>query len=460
MRKINLISYAIRSQTMISVTQMEEILRECLETHANSKARETGFIQRERNFSGADFVQMMAFGHLAHPQSTLDQLTQVAQLEDVQISRSGLQQRFTESAATFLQAVLEDLVEHVLATEPVEVALLKRFTHVILEDSSSIILPAALEERWPGCGGNAEGAPGNTEASIKLHVRWDVSTGALWGPRLTAGRVSDQSSPFKEDPLPAKSLYVADLGYFSVQRLVQLQQQKTFFCLRPKSNTVFWDPHGKKRLPLLNRLPRKEGQTKVIRVCLGEKQRLALRLIAVRVPAEVIEQRRKQLEEKACKHGRVVTKQQWEMAQWTLILTNAPAKRLGIREAVILLRERWAIELLFKLWKSEGQIDVWRSQHPWRVLCELYGKVIAMVVQHWFLLLGCWHDPFRSLIKASAIVREVALECLDRLSQRQSLAPVSAKLCRMMRSGCRIDRRAAHPCLAQLLLDGLDWSLT
>jgi hypothetical protein len=445
---------------MISVTQMEEIIRECLETNANSKARETGFIQRERNFSGADFVQMMAFGHLAHPESTLDQLTQVAQLREVQISRSGLQQRFTESAATFLQAVLEDLVKHVLSTESVEVALLKRFTHVMLEDSSSIVLPAELEALWPGCGGGTEGTTGKTEASLKLHVRWDLRTGALWGPRLTAGRVSDQNSPFKADPLPKGSLYVADLGYFSVQRLVQLHQQKTYFCMRPKSNTVFWNQQGTKRLALLSILPRKVGQSKVMRVRIGQPDQLPLRLIAVRVPEEVVEQRRKQLEEKACKHGRAVTAQQWELAQWTLILTNAPAKRLGIREAVILLRERWAIELLFKLWKSEGKIDEWRSQHPWRVLCELYGKLIAMVVQHWLLVLGCWHDPFRSLSKASAVVREVALDVLAQLKRQLSLAPVCAKLCRMMRSGCRVDRRATHPCLAQLLLDGLDWLLT
>jgi Transposase DDE domain len=445
---------------MISVTQMEEILRECLETNANSKARETGFIQRERNFNGADFVQMMAFGHLAHPKSTLDQLTQVAQLREVQISRSGLQQRFTESAAMFLQAVLEDLVKHVLGTEPVEVELLKRFTHVILEDSSSIVLPAELEDLWPGCGGGAEGTTGQTEASLKLHVRWDLSTGALWGPRLTAGRVSDQNSPFQEDALPKGSLYVTDLGYFSLLRLVQLQQQKIFFCMRPKSNTVFWDRQGKKRLQLLKKLPRKVGQSKVIWVCLGQQQQLKLRLIAVRVPEEVVDQRRKQLEEKACKHGRKVTDQQWEMAQWTLILTNAPAKRLGIREVLILLRERWAIELLFKLWKSEGKVDEWRSQHPWRVLCELYGKLIAMVVQHWLLVLGCWHDPFRSLIKASAVVREVALDVLDQLKRQQSLTPVCCKLCRMMRSGCRVDQSATHPCLAQLLVSGLDWPLT
>jgi hypothetical protein len=29
-----------------------------------------------------------------------------------------------------------------------------------------------------------------------------------------------------------------------------------------------------------------------------------------------------------------------------------------------------------------------------------------------------------------------------------------------MQSGCRVHRRSAEPCLAQLLLEGLDWLLT
>ena len=70
--------------------------------------------------------------------------------------------------------------------------------------------------------------------------------------------------------------------------------------MRPKSNTVFWNRQGTKHLALLSILPRKVGQSKLIRVCIGQPDQLPLRLIAVRVPEEVVEQRRKQLEEKAC----------------------------------------------------------------------------------------------------------------------------------------------------------------
>jgi hypothetical protein len=42
---------------------------------------------------------------------------------------------------------------------------------------------------------------------------FDMKRGGLRGPRLTHGRVSDRLSPFKEEPLPSGSLYIADLGY-------------------------------------------------------------------------------------------------------------------------------------------------------------------------------------------------------------------------------------------------------
>ena len=54
---------------MISVTQFAETLRQILEEEANQLAKETGFIQRERNITGADFAQTLIFGWLRNPRS-------------------------------------------------------------------------------------------------------------------------------------------------------------------------------------------------------------------------------------------------------------------------------------------------------------------------------------------------------------------------------------------------------
>ncbi len=138
---------------MISVAQIEENLTQILEQDANRLARETGFIQRERALSGADFVQLLTFGWLHEPQASLDDLTQVAQERDVTISAPGLSKRFTPKAAAFLQAVLEEVVQCVMPTEATDIPLLRRWSCVIVEDSSIVALPDELKEQWRGCGG-------------------------------------------------------------------------------------------------------------------------------------------------------------------------------------------------------------------------------------------------------------------------------------------------------------------
>ena len=55
---------------MISVTPFAETLRQILEKEANELAKETGFMQRERHLTGADFAQTLIFGWLEEPEIT------------------------------------------------------------------------------------------------------------------------------------------------------------------------------------------------------------------------------------------------------------------------------------------------------------------------------------------------------------------------------------------------------
>src|SRR4051812_30630081 len=70
----------------------------------------------------------------------------------------------------------------------------------------------------------------------------------------------------------------------------------------------------------------------------------------------------------------------------------------------------WQIELIFKLWKQHMQIDHSVSQNPYRVLCELYIKLMAALVQHWIVLASpCWQLPNKSLVKANKVIAAHAL---------------------------------------------------
>lgn len=82
---------------------------EVLNEVANRLARETGFIQWEGNFDGADRAHSLICGWFAEPEITLEGLCQIVGRRDVALTSFGLSQRFCEKAATFFQQRMEEL---------------------------------------------------------------------------------------------------------------------------------------------------------------------------------------------------------------------------------------------------------------------------------------------------------------------------------------------------------------
>src|SRR5947209_15231241 len=442
-----------RGNPMNTITHVAETVQRIIGEEAEQLAREVGFLKRKRVLSGADFVQSLILGWLQEPEITLDGLTQVLERREVSISASGLSQRFTPEAATLLQRVLERLSAEQMEVEPVEIELLKQFSAVILEDSSTITLPAKLAEVWRGCGGST----GTSEAAIKLFVRWDVLRGELQGPGLEHGRRNDKRGPLALSDLPDGCLYVADLGFFGVQRLSAIAHGepgqtgvKRYFVSRYQSKTVLQTRSGH-RINLRGILPEQVGQVVEVGALLGQAGRLPVRVILLRVPKEVADQRRERIREAAQDQGRSPDEEVLYLADWTIVLTNVPRRRLSSEQVLVIVRLRWQIERLFRLWKEHGYIDQWRSKKPWRILSEVYAKLAAMVIQQWLIQLGCWHDPHRSLFKAAQVVHREANRILVAL-YKGGLEEELGDMLRCMRSGCRLNTRKTNQNTSQFLL--------
>ncbi len=273
---------------MSSVSQVGKQMEWVLEERACELARETGCVKRQRKFSGADLVQMLVFGFQQHPHASLEELASTAELRDVSVTDSAVDKRFTPECARLLHAVLEELTSSVVqAAQDVPIRLLRRFSAVILQDSSSITLPDALAEQWQGCGGTQE----HTAAAVKLHVRWELKRGRLWGPKLSDGRTSDRSSPFNEQEVVPGGLYVEDLGYFDQSRLAERHRAGAYSLTRLQAGTALYTRKGQ-RLCVQDVLPRRVGQMKELRVLVGARERVPMRLLLLRVPKEVADKRR------------------------------------------------------------------------------------------------------------------------------------------------------------------------
>jgi len=249
---------------------------------------------------------------------------------------------------------------------------------------------------------------------------------------------------------------IADLGYFSLKRLAQMSEDGSYWLTRVKLQctlSVSENPEIR-RYELLEFLASQKAQSLEREIRLGTTEQVDCRLLAIRVPPEIANQRRRQRRARLKRKGKTPSKRQLQMADWTVLATHAPEPLLSFEEAMVLMRLRWQIELLFKLWKQQGQIDAWRSEKPWRILCERYAKLTGMIIQHWLLLTGAWTNPARSLVKAAKTIRRHAMQvaCAMASGVFQPLISVCQMIASCLATGCRLNKRKKEPNTYQLLL--------
>jgi hypothetical protein len=159
----------------------------------------------------------------------------------------------------------------------------------------------------------------------------------------------------------------------------------------------------------------------------------------------VAEKRRQRLRDDARRRNEPVSELALELADWTVVVTNIPGKLLNVEEAMMLARLRWQIELVFKLWKSHGGIDEWSTSRPYKALCTVYAKLLAMVVGHWTIVTGCWKVTDRSPTKAAQVVGALALSLAFAIHSLKELCGVLKHATELMRVACRMEHHKGSP---------------
>lgn len=439
---------------MVSIAEIAQTMESVLNDSASALARPSGLVQRASKLSGTLFAKTVTLGWLADPDASLSQLCQVTAELGVSISPQGLEARFDKGAVAFLEQLLASAVGKLVSADPVAIPILSRFSAVILEDSTVIGLPDALVEYWEGTGERT----GHNQSALKLQVRLDFLRGGLTGPFLQDGRAQDKTSPLKDSPLPEGCLHLADLGFFVLEQLKAENAAKVYWLRRLPVSVAVFDEAGV-RWELSRLLEAKSRATCSdrldLQVQLGVETKLDARLLAARVPKEVAEERRRKLHAEARQKGQTVSQARLKLCDWTVLVTNCPVELLSLEEALVLARVRWQVELLFKLWKSGGELDQSRSQKPLRILCEVYAKLLGLLIQHWLLLLSCWQRPAKSLTKAASTIRfNVALLIVGLKGKGLFDLEYALEQIRLaIALGCRMNSRRKAPNTYQLLLN-------
>jgi Transposase DDE domain len=405
------------------------------------------------------------------PEASYPQLRHVAASLGVPVSTQAVEQRFGIESAALLRELLQEAVGEVLSSEASAPELLSRFNGVYVQDGTSISLPPELGDQWRGCGGST---PEAGQSSMRVQVRLDLAHGGMQGPWLQEGRAAERSGEAHEAPLPQGCLYNVDAGYFTLGEMRAHGKAGRYWLTTARAGTLLIDERGQS-WDLVSFLGAQTGDEVDVRVFLGKRERLPVRLIARRVSPAQAERRRKSanrsVEGKAKgvqrpnerkrpladskrirqrKH-RKTGKARLQLLGWTILITNVPQELLSIDEALVLARCRWQIELCWKLWKQVGKVDTWRSANPSRILTEIYAKLLGCLITHWLTLIECWQAPNRSMVKARQAVQWMAPALALGMAGVVPLELMVQCTSHTMATGCTVNARRKRPAAYQLV---------
>lgn len=334
-------------------------------------ARTTGFLRRRsKKITPAGFLRTACLFALQNGGS----LAGFAQLWALQfqqtLSKQAVQKRFCQTTMRFMEAVLQSVLAGLIQPAALPSLWQNRFGRILLQDSTCLSLPLKLAALFPG-GTNQHH---RRQAGLKIQATLDLLKNQWTTFQLTPATVNDQkASPEILSTLRPGDLLIRDLGYLVLDVLRQIEQKGAYFLSRWRYGIqVFADPAGKP-MSLLSCL-RESGPVWEQSVWLG-KEKLPVRLIAVRLPAAVAAQRRRKAR---YNHDRLIrhSVDYFELLGWNILFTNAPATLLSAAEVVELYSLRWRIETVFKAWKTHFRLNLLTEVSLNQLLVILLGKLI------------------------------------------------------------------------------------
>jgi Transposase DDE domain len=296
------------------------------------------------------------------------------------VSAEAIHQRMNKRAVAFLQDLIQQALAKIQALNyPCEDGVFKFFTHVYLADSTGFGLPECLKTLFPGSGGQA--SPGGA----KIQLVWEYKHSLFAHFALTAGTLPDQKCVDHVVSLAQKgSLFLFDLGYFKIKAFACISQGGAYFLSRLNHQTNLYAGVSSQLSALdLVKLLKKTSCDLIDKdICIGEADRVASRLIAVRLPDDIVNERRRVARRKAKKKGYNPTDSHLFLLGWNLFITNVPRDVWTPQTVIKAYPMRWQLELIFKSWKSHCHLSAINAKKKETVLCYLYGRMLLVLLTY------------------------------------------------------------------------------
>jgi len=348
--------------------------------HIEASARRTGFVRRASKITGKLFVALITVGQWSTAKTSLAQLAaKAAQLcKPVDVSPEAIHQRMNRRALAFLQDLIQTAFAKLHTGDTVcEEGLFTPFPRVHIADSTGFGLPDSLKDHFPGAGGSAG------QAGAKIQLVWDDKSSTFAHFALTPWNIPDNKYVDTVVSLARRgSLVLFDLGYFKLHAFAYLAAAQAYFLSRLNHQTTLLEARAGRlsRLEVAQVLRTESRPLLEKAIYLGAHERVAARLIAARVPAAVVNERRRKARASARKRGYTPSQSHLILLAWNLFITNVPGTVWAPATVGKAYSLRWQVELIFKSWKSYLQLATLPTKTANSTLCYLYGRLLLILL--------------------------------------------------------------------------------
>lgn len=279
-------------------------------------------------------------------------------------NRSFYDRMGDQRMVAFLQACFEHATDNVFP-EGSRAEVLRRFSQVLIQDSSIIRLRDKLAGRWPGV---------STPAAAKINVIVNAGGGKPGRVQTAKGTKAEVKFRMINRNL-AGTLTITDLGYFDYPDFARIEKNDGLFLSRLKENA---DP----TIVASNLAHR--GQALDLA---GKRLRDVLPLLTraeLDVTVEIEVDLRGQPGRPSAGgyrsqkfRWRVVGLRNEETGEYHLYITNIPREWLSVEEIALAYSQRWEVELLFKELKGCFDLGAWKVTREATMLVQTYAVLVA-----------------------------------------------------------------------------------
>lgn len=321
-------------------------------------ARRTGFVRRKSKITGKAFLALVTFGLWSNAKTTLSQLAaKMRQFGAHQaVSAEAIHQRMNKRALAFLEDLRQQALAKIQGLDyPCDDGVFTFFSKVCIADSTGFGLPQCLAKLFPGSGGSA------SSAGAKIQLVWDYQQSLLAHFALTPLNLPDQKYVNQVVALAQRGcLFIFDLGYFTINAFALISQSGAYFLSRLNHQTNLYEGNtpGLSPLDLVTMLKETPFDIMEKAIFIGEKERVSSRLIVVRLPDEIVNERRRVARKTAKKKGYTPTEAHLFLLAWNLFITNVPGEVWPPKTVIRAYPIRWQIEIFQPYYDSRWIVSL------------------------------------------------------------------------------------------------------